>query len=74
MDLIAEFLRHAEECERMARFTRDAESKAMWSRMAQRWLGIANKLKAESGRRDEARASAGGRRRRHSPPRRSRAA
>jgi hypothetical protein len=32
-----EFLRHAVECEEMARFTRDLESKATWRRMADRW-------------------------------------
>ena len=32
-----EFLRHAAECEEMARLTRDLESKATWRRMAERW-------------------------------------
>ena len=33
-----EFLRHAADCQQMARFTRDPASKATWSRMAERWL------------------------------------
>ena len=32
-----EFLRHAADCQQMARFTRDPASKATWSRMAERW-------------------------------------
>ena len=32
-----EFLRHAAECEQMAKFTRDPESVATWNRMAERW-------------------------------------
>ena len=31
-----EFLRHAADCQRMAKFTRDPASKATWSRMAER--------------------------------------
>ena len=36
-----EFLRHAAECQQMAKFTRDPASKATWSRMAERWLRCA---------------------------------
>jgi hypothetical protein len=36
-----EFLRHAAECQQMAKFTRDPASKAAWSRMAERWLRCA---------------------------------
>jgi hypothetical protein len=32
-----EFLKHATECEQMAKFTRDPESMATWNRMAERW-------------------------------------
>jgi hypothetical protein len=32
-----EFLRHAAECEQMAKFTRDTASVATWNRMAERW-------------------------------------
>jgi hypothetical protein len=32
-----EFLRHAAECEVMAKFTRDPQSSATWRGMAQRW-------------------------------------
>lgn len=31
------FLNRAHECELMAKFTRDAGSKATWTRMAERW-------------------------------------
>jgi len=33
-----EFLRHAADCQQMAKFTRDPASKATWRRMAERWL------------------------------------
>jgi len=36
-----EFLRHAAECQQMAKFTRDPASKATWSRMAERWTRCA---------------------------------
>lgn len=36
-----EFLRHAADCQQMAKFTRDPASKATWSRMAERWLRCA---------------------------------
>ena len=36
-----EFLRHAADCQRMAKFTRDPASKATWNRMAERWLHCA---------------------------------
>ena len=32
-----EFLKHAADCEQMAKFARDPESKATWNRMAERW-------------------------------------
>ena len=32
-----EFLKHAADCEQMAKFTRDPESMATWNRMADRW-------------------------------------
>jgi hypothetical protein len=40
-----EFLKHAADCERMAKFTRDRESKATWNRMAQRWMECAERFK-----------------------------
>ena len=43
-----EFLKHATECQRMAKFTRDPESKATWARMAARWLDCAERFKTES--------------------------
>jgi hypothetical protein len=36
-----EFLRHAAECESMAKFARDPQSKATWNHMAQRWVRCA---------------------------------
>ena len=32
-----EFLRHAADCQQMAKFTRDPASRATWQRMAERW-------------------------------------
>jgi hypothetical protein len=36
-----EFLRHAAECEYMARFSRDPASRVEWSCMAERWVRCA---------------------------------
>ena len=36
-----EFQRHATECEYMARFARDPESKKVWRSMAERWVRCA---------------------------------
>ena len=36
-----EFRRHAAECKHMASFTHDRENKAVWNRMAERWLQCA---------------------------------
>jgi hypothetical protein len=35
------FSRFARECERMAKFTHNPENKAIWHRMAERWLRCA---------------------------------
>jgi hypothetical protein len=43
-----EFLRHAAECESMAKFTRDPESKATWIHMAQRWVRCAQLYDTQS--------------------------
>jgi hypothetical protein len=43
-----EFLKHAADCEQMAKFARDAESKATWKRMAERWHRGAEKFTSES--------------------------
>jgi hypothetical protein len=48
MDIVERFLNHAGECRRMARFTRDLESKAVWNRMADRWLMLATKERARN--------------------------
>jgi hypothetical protein len=41
MDPSEKFLRFAAECEFMAKFTRSRENKAVWTRMAERWLRCA---------------------------------
>jgi hypothetical protein len=43
-----EFLKHAAECQKMAKFTRDPESKATWSRLAARWIDCAERFKSQS--------------------------
>ena len=40
-----EFLKHAAECQQMARATRNPASKATWNRMAERWLQCAERAK-----------------------------
>jgi len=47
MDITEKFLAHAGECRHMARFTRDLQSKAVWNRMADRWLRLAATEKLE---------------------------
>ena len=56
-----EFLRHAADCQQMARFTRDPASKATWSRMAERWRHCAEVFPSQ-------RPAAPSRRRRAIPP------
>ena len=43
-----EFLRHAADCQQMAKFTRDPASKATWSRMAERWRQCAEVFQAHA--------------------------
>jgi hypothetical protein len=43
-----EFLRHAADCQRMAKFSRDPASRATWNRMAERWLRCAETFNRES--------------------------
>jgi len=43
-----EFLKHAAECERMAKLARRSEDRATWQQMAQRWLRCAETFKKES--------------------------
>jgi hypothetical protein len=43
-----EFLRHAADCQQMAKFTRDPSSKATWNRMAERWLDCAERVTSQS--------------------------
>jgi hypothetical protein len=41
MNTSEKFLRFAAECEVMAKFTRSAESRATWNRLAERWIRCA---------------------------------
>ena len=41
MDPSEKFLRFAAECEFMAKFTHSRENKAVWTRMAERWVRCA---------------------------------
>jgi hypothetical protein len=43
-----EFMRHAAECESMAKFTRDPQSRATWSHMAERWVRCAELFDSQS--------------------------
>jgi len=43
-----EFRRHAEQCRRMARETRNLESKRTWNRLADRWVRCAELQEAQS--------------------------
>jgi hypothetical protein len=46
MNVLEEFEAHASECRRMARATRDLESRATWNRMAERWVRLAENHRA----------------------------
>jgi hypothetical protein len=46
MNLTVEFRKHADECARMARATRNLDDKAVWSRMAERWLRCAKQAES----------------------------
>jgi hypothetical protein len=48
MDASEKFLRFAAECESMAKFTRGAESRATWSRLAERWIRCAELVERQS--------------------------
>jgi hypothetical protein len=56
MDVVQEFQKHANECRRMSRFSSDRESKAMWNRMAERWLALMIKEKERIAQHAEAQA------------------
>ena len=56
MDIIAEFQKHADECRRMARATRDFQSKVVWNRMAERWQSLVATEQARARQRFETRA------------------
>jgi hypothetical protein len=43
-----EFLKHAAECKRMARFAREPQDKVTWKRMSERWLRCAEWFKKET--------------------------
>lgn len=48
MNPAEEFLRHAADCQQMAKFTRDPASRATWQRMAERWRHCADVFQKES--------------------------
>jgi hypothetical protein len=48
MDPSEEFLKHAADCQQMAKFTRDPQSRATWIRMAQRWIDCAERFKIQT--------------------------
>lgn len=48
MHMPDEFLKHAAECDVMAKFTRDAQSRATWRGMAERWRRCAELAKRQS--------------------------
>jgi hypothetical protein len=48
MHPLEEFLKHAAECKRMARFAREPQDRATWRRMAERWLRCAEVFEKES--------------------------
>ena len=50
MHALEEFLKHASECEVMAEFTRDPQSRATWRGMADRWRRCAEIAKRQSSR------------------------
>jgi len=56
MDVVRKFEIHADECRRMARLARELESKAVWNRMADRWLVLAANEMARTRRLSETRA------------------
>ena len=43
-----EFLRHAAECEYMAKRSRDRKDKELWRRMAERWIRCAELAQDQS--------------------------
>jgi hypothetical protein len=51
MDPAEEFRRHATECRRMAQQTVNAENRATWNRMAERWLRCAERVQPQPARR-----------------------
>ena len=46
--MLEDFLRHAAECEYMAKFSRDAKNKLVWRGMAERWVRCAELAKQQS--------------------------
>jgi hypothetical protein len=48
IDPAEEFLKHAAECKRMAKFARAYEDKAAWVRMAERWQRCAESFYSQT--------------------------
>jgi hypothetical protein len=55
MDLSDTFRSHAQECQQMASFARDAVEKATWSQMANRWQACAKYYENQLSTRDTGR-------------------
>jgi hypothetical protein len=47
MDTSAEFRKYAADCEKMVKVSKDRETKAVWKRMAERWLRCAKLAEEE---------------------------
>jgi hypothetical protein len=59
MDIIEKFESLADECRRMARFTHDHDSRAVWTRMADRWVTLAENEKGRRPQFHQSRAARG---------------
>jgi hypothetical protein len=47
MDHVETFRQHADDCRSMARISRDPQSRATWTEMAERWLRCAETARLE---------------------------
>jgi len=55
MNQLDEFLNRANECQRMARSTKDRAARAAWTAMAERWMRCANVARRDAACTDYAR-------------------
>jgi hypothetical protein len=54
-----QFLRHAAECESMAKFSHDPRSRAVWHGMAERWMRCAELAKVHGATHQRTKSKAG---------------